>query len=55
MEAGGETTVQPVVAADHHIYCNIHHLGKEALLGTFIPMACYTQLHLSNFLMGVIK
>ncbi|PZC82516.1 hypothetical protein B5X24_HaOG210265 [Helicoverpa armigera] len=34
MEAGGETTAEPVVAADHHIYCNIHNLGKEALLGT---------------------
>ncbi|CAB3235931.1 unnamed protein product [Arctia plantaginis] len=32
MEAGGETTVEPVVAADHHIYCNIH-VGKNALLG----------------------
>nr|XP_049696991.1 tumor necrosis factor receptor superfamily member wengen isoform X1 [Helicoverpa armigera] len=34
MEAGGETTAEPVVAADHHIYCNIHNLGKEALLDT---------------------
>ncbi|KAJ8725158.1 hypothetical protein PYW07_016116 [Mythimna separata] len=33
MEAGGETTAEPVMATDHHIYCNIHHLGKEALLG----------------------
>ncbi|XP_075972239.1 tumor necrosis factor receptor superfamily member wengen [Anticarsia gemmatalis] len=32
MEAGGETTAEPVVAADHHIYCNIH-VGKKALLG----------------------
>ncbi|CAD0198703.1 unnamed protein product [Chrysodeixis includens] len=32
MEAGGETSAEPVVAADHHIYCNIH-VGKEALLG----------------------
>lgn len=35
MEAGGETTVEPVVAADHHIYCNIH-VGKNALLGKVI-------------------
>lgn len=33
MEAGGETTAAPVVATDHHIYCNIHNLSKEALLG----------------------
>lgn len=31
MEAGGETA-EPVVAADHHIYCNIH-VGKKTLLG----------------------
>lgn len=35
MEAGGETTVEPVVAADHHIYSNIH-VGKNALLGKVI-------------------
>ncbi|XP_045492143.1 tumor necrosis factor receptor superfamily member wengen [Colias croceus] len=32
MEAG-EAPVEPLVATDHHIYCNIH-AGKDALLGS---------------------
>lgn len=43
MEAGGETTTEPVVAADHHIYCNIHHIGKEALLGTLLYLTLVTS------------
>lgn len=54
MEAGGETSAEPVVAADHHIYCNIH-VGKEALLGTSLNISIAgNELH-DNVLTKVIK
>ncbi|KAL4714469.1 hypothetical protein ACJJTC_017764 [Scirpophaga incertulas] len=32
MEAGGESPSEPVVATDHHIYCNVH-IGKDGMIG----------------------